>query len=116
MSVSIFPGNNFDDGINLSNGNFGRVMDLLGLGDVDCCGTWGPDELPDVLDKIDFVLQSLTNVPALDAGTPYVEERGYGGCTIIRCGVPDGYFSRRVGELRTIVTKAINAKQEVNWG
>ena len=123
MSVTLWiPAlNDGHEGVNFSNGNFCRIMDLVGVPGSDnaadgLCGTWPVEQLPSILDKLEFALASLDAMPALDGGSPDQHYRGTMGCQVIECGLPDGYYRRRLNEIRDLVATGIVKGKEVVWG
>jgi hypothetical protein len=102
--------------MNVANGNYRRIMNLLGLDCGECCGTWGDGSLQHVADALRIALDGLQGVPGLDGGIPSEESRGKGGCLMVDCGVRVGYFGERLGTLLEIVTKAIEVGGVVVFG
>jgi hypothetical protein len=117
MSVSIYT--TAPDGIetlmNFSNTNFARIMDLIGLDGVEPCGEWAVSELPDVLAKARFARESVAAMPDLDGGLVDEDLSRPGGCQMILCGLPPGYYARRLSELEQILGTALAAGAPVQW-
>ena len=113
-----FDGPDYDNplSLNVANGNYIRLMQLLGLDHSGYCGTWGDGSLQEVKDKLTFALESLKAMPELDGGTLTEESKGKGGCVWIDCGLPDGYFQMRLTTLLGIVNKAIEVGGVVSFG
>lgn len=101
MSVTIYSRcTNLDTSLNLSNANFRRLMDLIGieLGE-SLCGEFAGLGLQDLRDRTLFALDSLRAMPSLDAGTPTVEAVGTHGARWIDVGVREGYYESRLTAL-----------------
>jgi len=99
--------------LNVSNSNFTALMDLLGYDDPDYCGTI--EDLQNLRSRIDFVLDSIRALPALDEGKPVEHYGGRKGVTIIDCGRADGYFAHRLSELRELVELAEKSSVAIGW-
>lgn len=113
MSVSFYV-----DGehvMNVANGNFHRICELLGV-EMDGGGEMDGAQLEAFGKNVDFVLASLKAMPALDGGKPDVEEVGANGCRIIDCGLPEGYFEERLTQLRSAVEAAQSQHVPLCWG
>jgi hypothetical protein len=102
--------------LNVANGNFCRIMELLGFPGAEYCGTFGDGSLQDLQERVTFALQSLIAVPALDTGRPTEETRTKNGGRWIECGTDDGYFTERLTQLSAIIQAAIDAEGMVNYG
>lgn len=102
--------------MNVANGNFYRLMELLGLSTEEYCGTWGDGSLQHVREKVTFVLEGIKAIPELDGGKEDVIEKSPSGMTMIHCGVREGYFAERLTKLLEIVDKAIEVGGEVTFG
>lgn len=105
--------------MNVANGNFVSLLELLGLcsyNDPDIwCGQWNDGSLQAVKDKITFVLDSLKAMPALDGGTETQVSGGNGTCMIVECGLREGYYTLRLNSLLEIINAAIAANGSVVW-
>ena len=106
----------FDDGMNVSNGNFFRIMTLLGYEDVDCCGELRGAALTELLAKVDFVLTSIANMPELDGGTQTIMHQEPGKARMIDCGLPEGYFYQRLSTMECMVAQALSVNGAIVWG
>ncbi len=96
--------------LNVANGNYCRLMRLLGLDHSEPGGTWGDGSLQHVADTIRIVLDGLQGMPELDGGIPSEVTRGSNGATLVDCGVRAGYFAERLTTLLEIVNKAIEVE------
>ena len=111
MSVSVFVRLDGDDGINVSNVNFYRLMGLLGI-EVDAygdlSGEWKGRALFDLKAEVMFALDHIRAMPdVLDAGMASHVEGGDGKCTIIHGGLPPGYFQDRLVKLLALIDDAL---------
>lgn len=102
--------------LNVANGNYVRIMELIGLDSSEYCGTWGDGSLQYVADRIRVCLDGLQGIPELDAGIPDRVERSHSGFTVVHCGVSEGYFGERLASLLAIVNKAIEVGGVVTFG
>jgi hypothetical protein len=104
--------------MNVANGNFCRLMELLDLeiGEDGYCGTWGDGSLQVVKGKIVFTLDSFRAMPELDGGKVDVVHNEPGKALMVECGVGAGYFQERLQTLLEIVNKAIEVGGVVTFG
>jgi hypothetical protein len=101
-----------ENDLNIANGNFQKLCDLLDIAYFDWCGSVSGDSLIALRDKIDFVLTGIAAMPELDGGTASYEKAP----NWIECGLPEGYYARRLSELRGLVTAAIANESALMWG
>lgn len=97
--------------VNISNINAVGILDLLGYaedGEVDLCGSCGPDEFEG------RVLTALALAPA-DAGVPSYETAGAGGATVLECGRRPGYHQDILGRLHELATWSRDRQRTIHW-
>jgi hypothetical protein len=102
--------------MNVANGNYCRIMALVGLSYEEYCGTWGDGSLQHVKEQLEFTLNGLKVMPELDGGIPSEKFKAEGGCMIIDCGLREGYFTEALTRLLAIVDKAIEVDGTVTFG
>lgn len=109
MSVTFYRQNsNPDQELNVSNTNFCAIMELLDSpigGPEGLCGSFSGASLLFFQGKINFVLNSLEAMPALDEGKPTEVLAP----NFIDCGRSDGYFTNRLRTLKAIVDATLEA-------
>jgi len=113
MSVSFYVDGS--EQLNVANGNFARLTELLGV-EMDWGGEMAGPELAKFREKIAFVLESIQALPELDGGKPDEEDVGARGCRIVYCGLRPGYFTERLTQLRRAVDAAIARGLPLCWG
>ena len=134
MSVDIYiPGLTLDDDMNIANGNFRRLADLIGL-DIPPPGEGLIGEiyeLAKVREQVIIVLQGVAAMPDLDAGTEprelhkddisaavdpvgFVLAHGL-GARVIDCGWPPGYIKQRLGQLLRLIEYAIREGKPLRY-
>lgn len=97
--------------VNISNINAVGILDLLGYaedGEVDLCGSCGPDEFEG------RVLTALALAPA-DAGVPSYETVGGRGATVVECGRRPGYHQDILERLHELADWARTRQRTVCW-
>lgn len=106
------------DEINISNGNFTRIMAVLGYDDDDLewSGEFRGDALRDLRGRIEFVLAGIAAMPDLDGGLATVDHTNPGGCRFISCGLRAGYFTERLTALDALAQIALDRDSAVVWG
>jgi hypothetical protein len=133
VTFSVYINGTFmdDPELNVSNVNYVSIMGMLGLGEADASGsyggTWGDGTLQHVREQLDIILAGLAAMPEMDHGVPAREiahddtehpmrQLFGGGCTVIDCGRPDGYFTRVLTVLKSVVEAAIASDGVVTFG
>jgi hypothetical protein len=118
MSVSIYLRSSLREEdvneLNLANGNFVRLMEMLDVPiDVEdgLCGEWRGEQLLHLQANVRIALDGVRAMPELDGGTETVERRGAGGCRVIECGHTPGYFEHRLSALLALVEAAIENQE-----
>lgn len=125
MSVTIYlrypshcgaPGAVFEV-MNQANTNFKRICTLLGF---DCTptGEISGEALLDLQQSIDFVLETLHAVPALDNGVAQSQSEidlGAQRYIHIDCGVRAGYFREKLTILKSAVDRAVAVRGSLYW-
>ncbi len=110
MSVTIRADGRFsEDDLNLSNGNFVKLMDLLDTPiDTEClCGNLSGIALRDLRKNVSLMLDGVREMPELDGGTQTIYSGKPGGCTMIECGWRPGYLESRLSALLAVIEEAI---------
>lgn len=107
-----------EDEINISNGNFTRIMAVLGYDDDDLewSGEFRGAALDDLRGRIAFVLAGIAAMPDLDGGLATIEHPPSGGCRFISCGLRAGYFTERLTALDALAQIALDRGSAVVWG
>jgi len=103
-----------DTWLNFSNRNWASVLQLIGL-DPEWTGTWAVTDLPRILARVRFAVQSVEAMPELDGGTESRESRGANGARVIDCGLPEGYYGRRLRDLEALLDAAHERGVAVHW-
>ena len=106
--------------LNLANGNFVSMMELLGIEDYrdqdDClAGEFTGDRLNHLVDQIAFVLDSLVAMPELDNGSATVESTGMRGCKLIELGKRPGYWQDVLLRLTIFALEAQRTKKPLRY-
>lgn len=102
--------------MNVANGNYVRLMELLGLDYSDYCGTWGDGSLQHLQERLGVILEGLKAMPEMDSGVPSTTGKGNGGCKWVDCGLREGYFTERLSKLQELVFKAIEVGGVITFG
>lgn len=123
MSVSVYVlGESSEDDYNVSNGNFRRLMDLIGdpiPQDWDQYRRYEPGaQLEELRARVVFALEGIRAIPDLDSGRPpsqYIggEELGASGVLVIDCGMSEGYYERRLTGLLEVIDRALEVGKSV---
>jgi hypothetical protein len=118
MSVTLYvmvDGRPSEQDVHLSNGNFRRLMTLIGVDvDEDLCGAWPLDELPALREKVHFALTSLLWMPALDSGVLTTSAQQT-GALMLRLGLGEGYFRNRLARLLALIDRALATGQPLRY-
>lgn len=86
-------------GLNLSNGNARLIFDLIGMPlDEEGFGDFN-------IDAVQKALLKARNGKVSSYTEETRVEQGAGGCTMVSCGVEDGYMEARLSQLLNIVTE-----------
>lgn len=102
--------------LNIANGNFHRLMTLLGYSDFDYCGSFGDGSLQDLKSRIEFIRGGIKAIPDMDGGTPTIEHRSSPyQATMVECGLREGYFDDRLSTLLEIVNVAIKKGGQITY-
>jgi len=116
MSVTIYTGTGSDSSLNLSNTNFRRLMDLVGIElSESLCGEFAGAALEDLRQRTLFALESVRAMPALDGGTPSVEFVGARGARCVEMGLREGYFESRLSALLAEIEVALETGQPLRY-
>lgn len=112
MSVSFYVSLGQDaPELNVANGNFVRLMEILGYDHPEAVGEFTDALLLDLRHRVVFVLDSIKAMPDLDGGVPAQEISQ----SHIVCGIPDGYFERRLKALLALIDQAQASGQPLRW-
>lgn len=103
MSITFSPEGNYEEGINMANGNAYAVMDLLKM-ETDCCGSIMSSELIRLIDDVKSVDSHVESL-RIDQ-TP-------GHATMISCGRSEDYLWTRLNQLRDL---AVANPGRITWG
>jgi hypothetical protein len=114
MSVSFFVKGSEQE-INMCNRNAMMVLQVLGYSADDYCNEIHPDGLPNFINRCNAALGSINQFPGLDAEIDTAEFHGENGCHVISFGVPDGYLTERIAELKLLACVAYEAQQSLVW-
>lgn len=96
--------------VNLANTNAIMMLEVLGIevDDYDLTGSMPGDEF------LGHVLTALaTNLD--DSGISDVVEQGFGGATMVHCGLPEGYWNDRLNTLHDLAQEASRLGRSVVW-
>lgn len=105
------------DYLNVANGNYARLMTLLGRDEAPWGGEYAGVALMELALDVQFVLDQIRAMPdVLDAGRPDVEVPNPGGCRVIEGGTSPGYYEHRLTRLLELVEAALESDEPLRFG
>lgn len=116
MSVSIFLDDGAETELCVSNRNFMLIMNTIGWPEVDYCGIFAGTQLDELIAHIKGALGVLRQYPALDGGIESSSYRGKQSAVVIDCGLPPGYFVRRLTKFLELAERAKRAGSALHFG
>lgn len=106
MSITVFVAGFDDDYVNVTNTNFLRLLELLGVDDPGPAGEFSGPALDELSARITFALESLAALPELDGGTATREIPCASGPRWIEVGLREGYYVERLTALQRLISLA----------
>ena len=95
--------------VNVSNTNARDILEVLGYEQDELCGSATSD------DFMGRILIALAVAPESAERVTEVSHSNYGG-TIVSCGREAGYVQKRLNDLLTVVTDAVDSGMDIHWG